>query len=520
MAAPSSLPGLPQGAEGRPELLLPYQKRAGQAILDGQLIVVEKSRRIGLTWGIAPVMVTIAGAAKAAGGQNVFYMGTNFEMTEEFIDYCAGFTRALALGAPDIGEELVEDPDRPDRSFSMRRLAFASGFKILALPSRARTLRGRQGILVLDEAAFIDDLEAVLKAALAFIMWGGKVVVVSTHNTDQNPFNGLIQEIRSGRRPGTVIRIDLDDALRDGLYRRICEMKGNTWSPEAEAAWRANLVAFYGDGADEELFCIPRTGGGAWLPLAWLEACVDPAAMVIRRAWEAGAVLTAAAARERDALLWCETELAPALAGLSPHDDHVVGVDYGAKADLTAIWVLAVTRQIEKKTRLVLELRACPDSDQQVIVGWLVERLPRFAGMRVDATGAGTALGQAMASLIGDEGVAVNLSVGWYRESMPPVKGDIQDRAMSLPADADILDDLRMIEDIDGAPRVPKDKRRDGRDGQSRHGDTAIAAVLAHAAARARSVMPKISLGGRTRAGGSPRPYAGPRPDRAYLGRL
>ena len=35
---------------------------------------------------------------------------------------------------------------------------------------------------MIDEAAFHDDLPELLKAALAFTMWGGVVRVISTHN--------------------------------------------------------------------------------------------------------------------------------------------------------------------------------------------------------------------------------------------------------------------------------------------------------------------------------------------------
>ena len=48
------------------------------------------------------------------------------------------------------------------------------------------------------------------------------------------------------------------------------------WTPEAEEGWRADLVKTYGDGADEELFCIPRQSSGAYLTAAMIEACMQP----------------------------------------------------------------------------------------------------------------------------------------------------------------------------------------------------------------------------------------------------
>ena len=52
-----------------------------------------------------------------------------------------------------------------------------------------------------------------------------------------------------------------------------------------------------------------------------------------------------------------------------------------------------------------------------------------------------------------------------------------------LPRDEDILADLRAFELVKGVPRIP-DTRTRGTDGGKRHGDTAIALLLAHYASR------------------------------------
>ena len=66
------------------------------------------------------------------------------------------------------------------------RIRFASGHKIVALSSRPSNLRGKDGCAVIDEAAFHEDLPGLLKAALAFTMWGGLVRIISTHNGAHN----------------------------------------------------------------------------------------------------------------------------------------------------------------------------------------------------------------------------------------------------------------------------------------------------------------------------------------------
>jgi len=255
---------LPRGT-----LLLPYQQKANLLCSTSPLTVIEKSRRIGLTWGLAAKAVLTAAARRDAGGMDTMYLSYDKEMTREFIDVCGMWAKAFAVAASDVQEEVFLDEGKPLQVF---RIDFASGYSIVALPSVARALRGRQGLVIVDEAAFITNLAEVLKAALALLMWGGRVVVVSTHNGIDNPFNQLLEEIRSGKRKGATLKITLADTLAEGLYERICLVKGEAPTAEGKAAWEADVRGTYGEAAAEELDCIPSTGGGSWLDLALITA--------------------------------------------------------------------------------------------------------------------------------------------------------------------------------------------------------------------------------------------------------
>ena len=69
---------------------------------------------------------------------------------------------------------------------------------------------------------------------------------------------------------------------------------------------------------------------------------------------------------------------------------------------------------------------------------------------------------------------------------MPPLVAALEDDALRIPKDADIIDDLRALERIDG---VIKLGRRSGKAGE-RHGDAAIALCLAYAASRSNTALP------------------------------
>ncbi|MEO6361076.1 MAG: hypothetical protein ABIO43_10965 [Sphingomicrobium sp.] len=258
-AGEAALERLPKG-----DLLLGYQRRTiDELYTSTALLIIEKSRRIGLTWGLAAYAVLTAAAQVSAGGQNAWYMGYDKDMALEFIETCAMWARAFGIAAGDVGEELL-DVDGVNEGVQSFRIRFASGFKITALPSVPRALRGKQGIVIIDEAAFHKNVDEVLKSAMALLIWGGKVIVVSTHDGVDNPFNLLLDEIRAGRRKGKVTTITFADAMADGLYERIqlvSRIKGSELEPKEE--WEAGVRAYYGEDASEELDCVPKSGSGS-----------------------------------------------------------------------------------------------------------------------------------------------------------------------------------------------------------------------------------------------------------------
>ncbi|ESQ78445.1 terminase large subunit domain-containing protein [Asticcacaulis sp. YBE204] len=263
---------LPEALEGEAleNILLGYQSRTLTAIWRTSLLFVDKSRRIGLTFGIASEAALTASSSKAASGNNFLYMGYTQEMAREFINYVAMWAKAFNLLAGEVGEEIFRDPDKPDKDITIYRITFSSGFYVLALPSVPRVLRGKQGILFIDEAAFHNDLEGVLKAAMAFIIWGGRVIVVSTHLGIDNPFNVMLEKIKAGTQRGEVLTITFDDAIADGLYERVL-LCGQTKLSKED--YIADVRSFYGDNAAEELDCIPSQGSGSWINAADITAC-------------------------------------------------------------------------------------------------------------------------------------------------------------------------------------------------------------------------------------------------------
>jgi phage FluMu gp28-like protein len=142
----------------------------------------------------------------------------------------------------------------------------------MALPSLPKSIRSKKGLLIIDEAAFCEKLKELLKAAMAFLMWGGKVVLISTHDGVDNPFNVFLEDIRAGRRKGKVLKITFEDALADGLYERIMLVTRKKATPDGKVEWIKDIRDSYGEDADEELDVKPSKGSGSWISPALIAA--------------------------------------------------------------------------------------------------------------------------------------------------------------------------------------------------------------------------------------------------------
>ncbi|MGE1004201.1 hypothetical protein [Ralstonia pseudosolanacearum] len=466
-----------------PPVLMGYQQRW---VADkSPLKVIEKSRRTGLTWGEAADNVLTAASNRSAGGQNVYYIAYNQDMTIEYIQACAMWARAFNHAASEIEEGFWED-DEDDKHIKTFTIRFpASGFRIVALTSRPSNLRGRQGTIVIDEAAFHDQLDELLKAALAMLIWGGRVRVISTHNGAENPFNELVEDIRAGKRRGTVHRVTFKEAVADGLYHRVCLRLGKEWTASEEVVWMADVYAFYGDGAEEELDCVPANSGGAWLSRALIESRMSADTPVLRWECKTGFELLSDHIRAAECRDWLEAGLAPLLATLPADAISFNGEDFGRTGDLTVHVPLIQTQNLVRRVPFLVELRNVPFRQQEQVAFYLLDRLPRFTGGAFDARGNGQFLAEVAMQRYGVSRIQqVMLSESWYREHMPPVKAALEDGTLDgLPKDADVLADLRAVQVIKGVPRIPE-SRTTGEDKGKRHGDAAVAVALAYFASR------------------------------------
>ena len=188
-------------------------------------------------------------------------------------------------------------------------------------------------------------------------------------------------------------------------------------------------------------------------------------------------------ARRAETAAFLEDHIEPILDTLDPALATCFGEDFGRLGDLTVIWPLQVMANLKRRTPFVVELRNIPFRQQEQILFYIADRLPRLLGGAMDARGNGQYLAETARQRYGARIAQVMLSTEWYREQMPRFKAAFEDGTLAIPRDADILLDHRAIVIDHGIAQVG-DKRMRGSDRKPRHGDSAIAAALAYFASR------------------------------------
>ena len=459
--------------------------------IKAQIKVADKGRRTGITFCVALEKTIAAASRQDAGGRNVFYIGDTKEKGLEFIGYCAKFARVIAKAQGDgishIEEFLFDDqqPDGTTRQIAAYRIRFSSGFQIVALSSNPANIRGLQGDVVIDEAAFHRDVQGVIDAATALLIWGGSIIIISTNNGRSNPFAQLVRDIENGRygANAVVFRVTFDDAVANGLYERVCLMTNKEATEEGKREWYTGIRNGYGvrkAAMREELDCIPRDGNGVCIPGVWIEAAMTEERPVLRLLLDDDFVKLSRAERESYVADWIRRYVSPLL-GLLPKDrTHVFGQDYARHRDFSLIVPITILQNMRRFVPFVVEMQKVPGKQQQQVLWAVLRGLPRFGGGGMDAGGSGETLAEDTADEFGRQMIhQIKLSRLWYGTWMPKMIGGFEDGMIDTPRDENHQADLRSIEEVDGIAMVPAVRTADLKEPDLfRHGDFAIALSL------------------------------------------
>lgn len=487
---------LPERARNLPNNLNPFdegvlmQHQVEWIKIKSDIKACPKGRRTGITFAESFDAVFTAAASKDAGGMSVYYIGDTKEKGLEFIGYCAKFSRVIAEAQGEmvqIEEFLFEDQNEKGetRQITAYRIRYASSFQIVALSSRPENIRGLQGKVVIDEAAYHPNVQGVIEAATALLIWGGRISVISSHNGKNNPFNQFVKDIEAGvfGEDAQVHVVTFDDAVANGLYERVCYMQGKAATLEGKEKWYAKIRKAYGHrkaAMREELDAIPRDGSSVCLPGVWVERAMTDVRTVLRLTL--GDDFKELDEYERKSWVdeWIQQNLEPELRQLNKRKQHGAAQDYARHRDFSYIMPFYIEQDLRRIVPFVIEMNNVPARAQEQILWYLLDGLPRFGGIAMDATGSGETLAEYTANRYGSHMVhEIKLNQKWYGLWTPKLISAFEDNMIDLPRDENLKNDCAAIEEVDGIHMVTKARKKDLKDpALYRHGDGAVAAIL------------------------------------------
>lgn len=460
------------------EIFLPYQRKWLED--KSSLKIIEKNRRCGISWTDASDAVM--DAAPSHGWSNTYYMSFNKDNCRQYIEDAGAWAKKLGEAVSEI--EVNEEPllDDEEKSITTFRITFASGAEIMGLPGVSRSLRSKQGNVVIDEAAFFDDFEGVMKAALALVMWGGRIRVISTHNGDDSPFNQLIKNIKRGKeKEWSLHRITFREAIAQGLFKRICLTKGDKWTQELEDEFVEKMYRIYGDNADEELDVIPRVSGGRYFSRGLLDYCTaGENDVVIRRLECADTFLHKSdffkSKRIRE---FFNQEIRPVLS--SCESQVYFGNDFGRSGDLSTYWVTQEVSKTSLATVMLIELKNVPFEQQQLFSDLVTDFLYEkqiLGGGALDARGNGQMIAEHASLRHPGAILSVMETNAWYAKYGSELHGLMESKEFTVPDDDTAKGDFALVVLKNGIPTIPAVKTEDRDRKGLRHGDAASAAML------------------------------------------
>jgi len=452
------------------EILLPYQKAW---IEDESLLKIwEKGRRTGASWTEALNSVLHTQGKK---GQNTYYLSYNKDMTRQFIADCKFWAEIFNEAAGEIDEEIIEENGS---SFTVYRIRFLNGREIAGLPSVGYAIRSKKGRIVLDEAAFTKEFGEIKKAALALLMWDGSYSIISTHNGDDSEFCLFLKDIRSGKEKNwSVHRTTFNDAVKQGLYKRICLVRGKEWTEKGEAEWVEYIRDIYKDNVEEELDVIPSRSGSKYFPYGMLASCIGVEKLpIVRFDCKDSFMWEKPRKRWEQTEKWFNTEAAPVLRNVK--GTCFLGQDFARSGNLSVIWIAEEKNKQDLTSRLIIELNNVP-YDQQWQILELVSKNCKLGNAAIDSRGNGQALAEAAAQRLPCGAEMVMITRAWYAGIFPKLKNRFESRDFILPDDQYILSDFGIIILKNGQPVVPNEERADRGDTKAkRHGDGDGAAAM------------------------------------------
>lgn len=319
---------------------------------------------------------------------------------------------------------------------SAEEIELSTGGRVISLPAAAATVQGYTGHVVIDEAAWIPDVDTLWMAIVPTISTRGdyRLSVVST----PGPQSGMFYRLWTGTDPSwSRHRISIYDAKEGGAPHHIDALRA---AVADDHTWRMAYECQFVDEAT------------AFLSLDLIRSC-ESVALDCDPDWQ-----------------WLATTA----------ETVYVGFDIGRKRDLSVLWIASLNREKVLNTQAVIVMRGVNFTEQEETLYRVLEQ-NSVRRCCIDSTGLGMQLAERAVQRWGEYRVeAVQFTIATKARMGATLKRRMQDAAFRIPADPRIRQDLHSVgkyTSAGGNVRLLADNSDDG------HADRFWAAALCCAAA-------------------------------------
>jgi phage FluMu gp28-like protein len=230
--------------------------------------------------------------------------------------------------------------------------------------------------------------------------------------------------------------------------------------------------------SDEELFCIPAQGEGKFFTRQTIKACMRDDIPVVSWSQTDEWAERPDSVREKETNIWLDENVKPLLDALDKDRCSWFGEDFARDQNLTVFWPVQDKANATLRVPFAVELFNMPFRQQEQILFYILDRLPRFTGGAMDARGNGQALAEYAMQKYGSNRIhMIKATDPWYARYFPIYKDALQSQEIEIPASADVMEDHRCVCRVKGIPKIVENQKTEGK--KKRHGDSAIAGLMA-----------------------------------------
>jgi hypothetical protein len=190
--------------------LFPRQKQIVKAFEDNRYNLVTKPRQAGISTTTQAYMAVKAGFADPDNPEVILVIANKLKLSMKFLKGIKDYLKQLPRWI--WGPEYYGSEDNEKKSIfitdSKIEIELPNGSQVIAVATSEDALRGyTPTYLVFDEAAFIDNGDAVYTAAMSSISTGGKVILISTPNGMDPLYYKTYEQSKTGKNQYHIVEM-------------------------------------------------------------------------------------------------------------------------------------------------------------------------------------------------------------------------------------------------------------------------------------------------------------------------